>query len=129
MRGVDVRRKVANQRLPGRPAPRAAPGIFASNSDQAFLGFVANLHASANGDRIIDGLSGLAITLTGVDVKNALTGNGGDTAAFSGTAGELRQAASGDNTIVSGDVDGNGVGDFLILLIGSLALNQTDFAL
>ena len=44
-------------------------GIFASSSDQAFLDFVANLQASANGDHTIDGLPGVTITLTGVEVK------------------------------------------------------------
>ena len=44
-------------------------GIFASSSDQAFLDFVTNLQASANGDHTIDGLPGVTITLTGVEVK------------------------------------------------------------
>ncbi len=68
---------------------------------------------------VIDAVSG------GVDDAFAFIG----TAAFSGTAGELRQAASGGNAIVTGDVDGNGAGDFQILLIESHALNQTDFVL
>ena len=44
-------------------------GIFASSSDQAFLDFVSNLQGSANGDQTIDGLPGVTITLTGVEVK------------------------------------------------------------
>ena len=49
--------------------------------------------------------------------------------AFSHTAGELRASAFGANTLVSGDVDGNGKADFHILLSGSVALQATDFLL
>ena len=49
--------------------------------------------------------------------------------AFTGTAGELQAKAFGANTLVSGDVDGDGKGDFQILLSGSVALQATDFLL
>ncbi len=49
--------------------------------------------------------------------------------AFSHTAGELQAKAFGTNTLVSGDVDGNGATDFHILLSGSVALQATDFLL
>lgn len=49
--------------------------------------------------------------------------------AFTKHAGELRAAASGSNTIVSGDVDGNGKADFSILLKGIIELHATDFVL
>lgn len=49
--------------------------------------------------------------------------------AFGKQAGELRAVVSGSNTIVSGDVDGNGKADFSILLKGIVALHATDFVL
>ena len=49
--------------------------------------------------------------------------------AFTHTAGELQAKAFGANTLVSGDVDGDGKGDFQILLSGSVALQATDFLL
>jgi hypothetical protein len=49
--------------------------------------------------------------------------------AFTHTAGELQAKAFGANTLVSGDVDGNGRADFQILLSGSVALQATDFLL
>lgn len=56
------------------------------------------------------------------------------TAAFSGTAGQLRAQvvhdASGDYTIVQGDVNGDGVADFEIALVGYTAsLPASDFIL
>jgi Ca2+-binding RTX toxin-like protein len=73
------------------------------------------------------------IDLTAIDANGGL---GGDqaftyigTGAFTHTAGELQAKAFGTNTLVSGDVDGNGKADFQILLSGSVALQATDFLL
>ncbi len=73
------------------------------------------------------------IDLGKVDAK---VGKGGDQAfdfigasAFSGTAGELRSWQSGGDTFVAGDVDGDGVKDFLIYLEGSISLQASDFVL
>ena len=81
------------------------------------------------------GLNGIAevIDLGGIDANAGLAndqafsfiGNAG----FSHTAGELQARAFGANTLVSGDVDGDGKGDFQILLTGSVALQATDFVL
>jgi Ca2+-binding RTX toxin-like protein len=49
--------------------------------------------------------------------------------AFTHTAGELQAKAFGANTLISGDVDGDGKGDFQILLSGSVTLQATDFLL
>ena len=51
------------------------------------------------------------------------------TAPFSDHAGELHQVADGGNTIVEGDVNGDGVADFEILLYGTHALQASDFYL
>jgi serralysin len=51
------------------------------------------------------------------------------TAAFHKVAGELRYAITGGNTLVQGDVDGDGVADFALLLQGSVTLVKGDFIL
>jgi Ca2+-binding RTX toxin-like protein len=84
-------------------------------------------------DQITDFLQ--ATDLIDLSAIDAVSGGADDafsfvgTAAFSGTAGELRQFTSGANTIVSGDTDGDGTGNFQIQLNGSHVLNQADFVL
>ena len=51
------------------------------------------------------------------------------TAAFTSYAGELRYAVNGSNTALYGDVDGNGVADFAILLQGVTSFLVTDVVL
>ena len=51
------------------------------------------------------------------------------TAAFSSVAGQLRYRISGANVIVAGDVDGDGVADFTILLEGVASIGAVDFVL
>jgi len=73
------------------------------------------------------------IALSAIDANSAAGGNQAFTfigsAAFSGVAGQLRYEASGGTTIVSGDVDGDGVADLQILLSGTLFLSGSDFVL
>ena len=76
------------------------------------------------GDDVIE-LSALDAITGGADDAFSFIG----TAAFSGVAGQLRQSTSFGNTIVSGDVDGNGVADFQIQINGAYTLNATDFHL
>ncbi len=72
------------------------------------------------------------IGLSGID---AIAGGSNDafsfigTDAFSNTAGELRYQVSGTHTIISGDVDGDGVADFEIDLNGNFNLQASDFVL
>ncbi len=49
--------------------------------------------------------------------------------AFSGAAGQLRYAASGRDTLISGDVNGDKVADFSILVSGAHAFSTSDFIL
>jgi hypothetical protein len=73
------------------------------------------------------------IDLAAIDANSAMAddqafsfiGSGG----FTQTAGELRAALFGANTLVSGDVDGNGQADFHILLAGNVTLQASDFDL
>ncbi|HEX8257999.1 MAG TPA: hypothetical protein VF589_10225 [Allosphingosinicella sp.] len=81
----------------------------------------------ADGDRInlraIDAKS----ATPDVDDKFSFIG----TQAFSGNGagGQLRYVNSQGNTFIEGDVDGNGVADFIIRLDGVHALQATDFVL
>lgn len=62
-------------------------------------------------------------------------GSGNDTipryngAAFTGLAGQLHYLASGANTIVEGDVNGDKLADFQIQLTGLKTLTAADFIL
>jgi Ca2+-binding RTX toxin-like protein len=71
-----------------------------------------------------------------LDLIDANAGVAGDQAfafigtnAFTGTAGELRYSQSGGNTYVEGDVNGDGLADFMVRLDGLHSLVGTDFAL
>ena len=73
------------------------------------------------------------IELAAVDANSAL---GGDQAfafigmsAFTGTAGQLRYEQIGGSTFVYGDVNGDGVADFAIMMTGNLTLTGADFIL
>ncbi len=89
--------------------------------------------SSAGRDTILDfaRTHGDKIDLQAIDAN---TGEGGDqaftfigTAAYSNTAGELRYRINGSETIISGDVNGDGVADFRIALDRGLAMLGTDF--
>jgi Ca2+-binding RTX toxin-like protein len=74
------------------------------------------------------------IGLGDIDANGNLAGDPGFT--FIGranfdhhTAGQLREGFSGGNTILSGDVNGDGKADFSILLKGHILLHITDFIL
>jgi Ca2+-binding RTX toxin-like protein len=73
------------------------------------------------------------INLAAIDANSALADDQAfsfiGAGAFSHTAGELRAQMLGANTLVSGDVDGNGQADFQILLSGTVTLQATDFQL
>jgi len=71
-----------------------------------------------------------------IDVSqiDANTGAAGDqaftfigAASFSGVAGQLRAVVTATNTLVSGDVNGDSVADFSILVNGTTPLQATDF--
>jgi Ca2+-binding RTX toxin-like protein len=85
-----------------------------------------------------DGITDFANHVDRVDLRDidANSGVAGDqafafigTAAFSGTAGELRYFADGADTRLQGDFTGDGVADFEIVFTGSLTIFATDFYL
>ena len=87
-------------------------------------------------DTILDFTQGAdKIDLVGIDAQTG-SGHAGNqaftfigSAGFHHVAGELHQYAAGANTIVAGDVDGDGNADFQISLIGTYTLTSTDFVL
>jgi len=88
----------------------------------------------AGADRITDYVNWTdKIDLRGVDANSGIAGDQAfswiGTAAFSGTAGELRYAFDGTDTWLQGDTTGDGVSDFEIVFTGSLTLFTTDFYL
>ena len=89
----------------------------------------------ASADRIVDfsAAEGDRIWLSAVDADTAAAGDQAFTfigrSSFSGTAGELRYLSNGVNTLVVGDVDGDGAGDFAIRLDGSASLTAAMFLL
>ena len=90
--------------------------------------------ASGGRDFILDFLQGAdKISLSQIDANTAASGNQAlsfvGTNAFSNVAGELRQSASGANTLIEGDVNGDGAADFSILLKGTYSLGSGDFNL
>lgn len=88
---------------------------------------------SALSDRIADFHIGEdRIDLSAIDAKSATPTNDAFsfiTTAFTNVAGQLRLQTSGADTFVLGDVNGDGVADFRIILTGNLALTATDFIL
>jgi serralysin len=93
----------------------------------------SNGTANATRDRILDFTSGDRIDLSRVD---AITGGSDDAFAFIGnsaftnTAGQLRSVNNGDGThTVEGDVNGDGVADFAILVTAATPLGGGDFIL
>ncbi|MBX3575903.1 MAG: calcium-binding protein [Rhizobiaceae bacterium] len=51
------------------------------------------------------------------------------TSAFSGKDGELRYHKQGGSTLVQGDINGDGVADFAIRIVGNINLKAADFIL
>jgi Ca2+-binding RTX toxin-like protein len=90
----------------------------------------ASHSAAGAGDVIADFESGDLIDLSAIDADgDSLNGDTAfvfiGSAAFSGTAGELRLTDRG----VAGDVDGDGVDDFAVRLPGAAPLVEADFVL
>ncbi len=87
----------------------------------------------ATRDKITDFAAGDRIDLSAIDAKSGTPADDAftliGTAGFSHTAGELRAYAAGANTLVAGDVDGDGHADFQIVLTGSHVLGAGDFVL
>ena len=105
-----------------------------AGADHFVFGALSDSVTGGGRDLIKDFLAGSdKIDLTAIDANTALANDQAfsfiGAGAFSHTAGELQAKAFGANTLVSGDVDGDGHADFHILLSGNVALQATDFVL
>ena len=85
------------------------------------------------GDVITDFRRGAdQIDLSAIDADEGTAGDQAFTwvgnAGFTGSAGELSYAIAQKTTIVSGDIDGDGLADFSLRLSGKVELEATDFA-
>ena len=80
--------------------------------------------ASSQGDRIL---------LSAIDANMATSGDQAfkfiGTAAFSHVAGQLHYYQANGDTFIEGDVNGDGLGDFLIAIDATVALTSADFVL
>ena len=93
------------------------------DSSQATMDFLTDFSIAQN-DKI---------SLSAIDANTGLTGdqafNWIGSGAFSNVAGQLRYYQSGGDTFVTGDVNGDGVGDFLIQIDPLVTLAATNFVL
>jgi Ca2+-binding RTX toxin-like protein len=109
--------------------------IGGAGADRFTYGSVGQSPVGAGADRITDfsHAQGDRIDLAAMDANSTVTGNQVfafiGTTAFTHHAGEVRFAVSGGNTVVSGDVNGDGVADFNIVLTGAISLQASDFIL
>lgn len=96
--------------------------------------FISLLDSGPDGatrDRIVDMGADDQIDLSAID---AIVGGTDDAFNFVGggelqNAGDLHAVAAGPNTLIAGDVNGDGIADFSILLRGAVALQSEDFIL
>ncbi len=96
--------------------------------------FYFDTPAEAKGDRITDFAHGSdKVYLKAMDANPTLTGDQAfgfiGTGAFSGVAGQLRYGKGTAETVVSGDMNGNGVADFSVTFTGLHTFSASDFTL
>lgn len=123
-----------NDTLVGGPGADVMNGL--GGADVFVLQALSDSTVASAGRDTIGDFSQLAGDKIDLHLLDAVAGLAGDqafawigTGAFSGTAGQLRYAPSGANTLVSGDVNGDKAADFSILVKGSLTLASSDFIL
>ncbi len=99
--------------------------IFASGDSGNTLGTADRIidFSSAQGDRI--DLSAIDAVTGGSDDAFTFIGD----SAFGNVAGQLRAETISGTTYVMGDVDGDGIADFVIKLDGTVPLSGGDFLL
>ncbi|OWJ66122.1 beta strand repeat-containing protein [Inquilinus limosus] len=109
--------------------------IGGAGADRFGLAAAAHSVVGAKADRIADfsRAEGDRIDLAAVDANTAVAGNQAftliGTGLYTGVAGQLRYAFNGADTTIAGDVNGDKVSDFHIVLTGTIALVAADFML
>ena len=102
--------------------------------DDAFVFGIGDTVTGPARDRITDFVAGSdRIDLAAIDADAGTAADDGfafvGATGFSRHAGELRQFALHGNTVVEGDITGDGRADFQILLVGTHTLSAGDFVL
>lgn len=73
------------------------------------------------------------VSLSGIDANTNAAGNQAfafiASGSFTGVAGQLRYQQTGANTFVMGDVNGDGIADFVIQVSGLVNFGSGDFIL
>jgi Ca2+-binding RTX toxin-like protein len=106
-----------------------------SGADKFDWDNVGDAGIGAARDQVLDFVRGTdKLDLSTIDARTNVTGNNAfsfiGTGNFSGTAGQLRAERVGEDTVVQGDVNGDGVADFEIVLVAYTAnLQSSDFIL
>ncbi|WP_343714260.1 hypothetical protein [Inquilinus sp.] len=109
--------------------------IGGAGADRFGLAAAGHSAVGANADRIADfnRAEGDRIDLAAVDANTLAAGNQAftfiGTGLYTGVAGQLRFAFNGPDTTIAGDVNGDRVTDFHIVLTGDIALVAADFML
>ena len=98
------------------------PGDFTAGTTAGLVDRIADFSQS-DGDKI--NLSPIDAITGGSDNAFSFIGS----AAFTGVAGQLRYDYSGSDTMIYGDVNGDGVADFAVQLTGTFTLLSSDFLL
>ncbi|MFC3182149.1 calcium-binding protein [Cypionkella sinensis] len=117
----------------GRDVLTGDVGTTGSYEDVFVFQKISDSANNALSDRISDFRIGEdKIDLSVIDARSTTPANDAFTfvaGAFTNVAGQLRLQTSGADTFVLGDVNGDGVADFRIVLTGNLALTASDFIL
>jgi Ca2+-binding RTX toxin-like protein len=105
--------------------------IRGSGNDTFVFAALSDSPGDGTRDHIVDFAAGDRIDLTGIETQTGVDLSFVGAAAFSHTAGELRQvtSAGGTATVVLGDTNGDGRADFQIVLPGHHTLSAGDFIL
>jgi Ca2+-binding RTX toxin-like protein len=132
----------ANELFGGKGADKLFGGAGADTlgggggADRFVYSSTAESAVGANADRITDfsHAQGDRIDLAAIDASTTVAGNQAfsfiGTGLYTGVAGQLRFAFTSPGvTTIAGDVDGDKVSDFHIVLTGSIALQPGDFVL
>ncbi|MGE3986647.1 S8 family serine peptidase [Pseudorhodoplanes sp.] len=105
-----------------------------AGADRFVFASAAETGLGAMRDVIVDFVSGIdTIDLAAIDANTTMKGNQAFSSIlvdnFSGAAGQLRLADSGSDIVVSGDINGDAIADFDILLKDIASVTHNDFVL